>query len=177
MSQQHQDLWRETADAFDQRYRAITEAQWDAATPCEGWTVKDLVAHAVGVQQNVGGGLLGAQFDEGAEWPVVRDAIEAALGDEGVLEGMSEGGPFGAMPKAMMFGIATNDLLLHTWDLARAIGADETLPAGPVTACYMGLQKMPSEALRSEGRFAPAIEAADDADEQTKLLSFAGRQV
>ena len=31
-------------------------------------------------------------------------------------------------------GIVTNDLLVHTWDLARSIGADETLPPDAVEA-------------------------------------------
>lgn len=176
MSQQHVDLWRETAEAFDQRYQAVAEGQWESSTPCHEWKVSELVAHAVGVQQQVGGGVLGATLEDGAEWPAVRQAIDAALETEGALDGMTEGGPFGPMPKSMMLGIATSDLLLHTWDLARAVGADESLPAGPVTAAYMGLQKIPEEGLRSEGRFAAAIDCPDDADEQTKLLSFAGRQ-
>jgi uncharacterized protein (TIGR03086 family) len=177
MSQQHVDLWRQAAEAFDQRYQAVGEGQWESATPCAEWSVKDLVGHAAGVQQRVGGGLLGLELDEGTEWPVIRQAIDSALEDESALEGMSEGGPFGPMPRSMMLGVATSDLLLHTWDLARAIGADERLPAEVVTAAYVGLQKMPEEALRSSGRFAAAIDCAPDADEQTRLLSFAGRQV
>ena len=43
MSQQHVDLWKQAADAFDQRYQAVGEAQWAAATPCDGWAVKELV--------------------------------------------------------------------------------------------------------------------------------------
>jgi len=77
----------------------------------------------------------------------------------------------------MMFGILTSDLLVHTWDVARGIGADESLPAEAVTACYMGLQKFPEEMMRAGGRFAAAVPCADDADEQTQLLSFTGRQV
>ena len=177
MNQVFIDQWRETAEAFDQRYQAVGE-QWEAATPCEGWCVKDLVEHAVATQQQIAGGVLGVQLEEGAEWPALRDGINAALGDPSVLDGqMPEGGPFGPMPKSMMFGIGISDLLIHTWDLSRAIGADETLPAGPVTSSYMGLQRMPAEAIRAEGRFNAAIAVADDADEQTKLLSFAGRQV
>jgi uncharacterized protein (TIGR03086 family) len=176
VNEQHIALWRETAEAFDQRLQTVGD-QWEAGTPCDGWSVKDLVAHAVGVQQMVAGGVLGAQLDEGADWGAVRDGITSALEDPSVLDGEVPQGPFGPMPKSMMLGIATSDLLIHTWDLARAIGADESLPAGPVEAAYMGLQRMPEQALRSDGRFSPAIEVADDADTQSKLLGFAGRQV
>ncbi len=177
MSQQHIEIWNSSADAFTERYNAVTEEQWSATTPCDGWTVKDLVDHAVGVQCQFAGNLVGADIAEGADWPTARQAIEAALGNEGALEGMTEMGPMGTVPKTVPFGIAASDLLVHTWDLARAIGADETLPAGPVAATYAGLQRFPEEAMRGETMFGPAVECAEDADEQTKMLSFAGRTV
>jgi len=94
-----------------------------------------------------------------------------------VLEGTTDMGPMGEVPKTVPFGIAASDLLVHTWDLARAIGADETLPADAVSAAYAGLQRFPEPMMRAPERFGPAIECADDADEQTKMLSFAGRTV
>jgi len=177
MSQQHIDLWMQTADAFDQRYQALGDAHWAASSPCEGWTVKDVVDHAVGTQAGFAGPLVGASISEGAEWPAVRSAITESLQAEGALDGMTEGGPMGPMPKTMMFGIAVADLLMHTWDVARGAGLDESLPEAPVQASYMGLQKMPSDMMRAEGRFGPEVACADDADTQTKLLCYAGRQV
>ena len=177
MSQEHIDIWNATADAFSERYDAIADGQMSAATPCDGWTVQELVDHAVGVQVGYAGGLVGADIPEGADWPTARDAIRAALGNGGALDGMTEMPPMGTVPKTVPFGIAASDLLIHTWDLARAIGADETLPGAAVTATHNGLQRFPEQAMRGEGMFGPAIECADDADEQTKMLSFAGRQV
>lgn len=176
MNEQHIALWQQAVAAWDQRYDAIGE-QWEAGTPCDGWSVKDLVDHAVGVQQRVAGGLLGIDLGESPEWPALRDAIAGALEDPSVLDGELPESPFGPMPKAGMLGIATSDLLIHTWDLSRAIGADETLPAGPVSAAHMGLQRIPEAGLRSEGMFGPAVDVGADADEQAKLLAFAGRQV
>lgn len=176
MSQQHIDLWKTTAAAFDERYQAIGD-QWETQSPCAEWTVRGLIDHAVGVQAQFAGGMVGAEIGEGAEWPEVHQAILAALDTEGVLDGNVEGGPMGDAPKTMMFGIATSDLLVHAWDVARSIGADETLPAEAVTACYMGMQKMPPQMMRAEGRFGPEVEVADDADEQTKFIAFTGRQI
>lgn len=65
MSQQHIDLWRQAADAFDQRYNAIGDDQWQQATPCTEWQVRQLVDHAVGVQQSLGGNTVGADIEEG----------------------------------------------------------------------------------------------------------------
>ncbi len=177
MSQEHIDIWNSSADAFTQRFEAISEEQWAASTPCEGWTVKELVDHAVGVQVQFAGGLVGADIPEGADWPTARDAIQAALATEGVLDGMTEMPPMGTVPKTVPFGISASDLLIHTWDLARAIGADESLPAAPVAATHAGLQRFPEQAMRGEGMFGPAIDCGDDADEQTKMLGFAGRAV
>lgn len=177
MSQQHIDLWRQAADAFDQRYNAIGDDQWQQATPCTEWQVRQLVDHAVGVQQSLGGNTVGADIEEGADWPATRDAIDAALATEGALDGTTEHPAFGEVPKAMMIGIGTSDLLLHTWDLARAIGADEALPAEAVSACYAGLQQLPEEVRLAPGRFGSPIEPPADADEQTRLLLFSGRQV
>lgn len=176
MSQQHIDLWTVTASAWGDRLAQVTDEQWEMATPCEGWTVRDLVDHAVEVQKGFAGGMVGAEIPEGADWATAQAAIQAAASDPSVLEGTAPG-PAGEMPKTMMFGIATSDLLVHTWDLARAIGADETLPAEAVTACYMGLQKMPPQMMRAEGRFSEAVAPADGDDEQTAMLKFSGRAV
>lgn len=63
-----------------------------------------------------------------------------------------------------------------SWDLARSIGADDTLPAGAVEATLMGLGRLPEEMLRSETMFGPAVEVAADASPQDRLLGFVGRQ-
>jgi len=169
------DIWVQTADAFDQHLAAVTDDQWAAASPCTEWTVRELVDHAVGAQRQLGG-LFGASVEEGDDWATVRAAVQAAISDPANLEGNAPPQVFGGMPKHQVLGIAVGDLLLHAWDLARAIGADETLPAEAVQAVYMGFQRMPEPMLRSGGMFGPAIEVADDASEQDKLLAYTGRQ-
>lgn len=175
MSQQHIDLWKTTAEAFDQRHAAIGE-QTGASTPCTEWDVAALVDHAAGVQQGFVGSLVGAEIADGADWPTTKAAIDSAMTAES-LAGTTNHPAFGEVPKAMLVGIATSDLLVHTWDLARAIGADETLPPEAVTVCFGGLQQLPEEIRLGDGRFAPSVDTAADADEQTKFLAFSGRQV
>lgn len=175
MSQQHIDLWKTTANAFDQRHAAVGD-KGGADTPCSEWDVSTLVAHAVGVQQMFIGGMVGAEIPEGADWSTTKAAIEAAMTPE-ALAGTTNHPSFGEVPKAMLVGIGTSDLLVHTWDLARALGTDETLPPEAVTICFGGLQQLPEEVRLGDGRFATPVETADDADEQTKFLSFSGRQV
>ena len=170
------EIWKQTADLFSERIGSVTEQQWSAATPCEEWDVRALVDHAVGVQAMVAGAL-GASVPEGADWASIQSTVEAALADPNVLEGnLPEDSPLGPMPKHQAMGIAIGDLLIHTWDVSRAIGADETLPAAGVQAVQMGLGNMPAEFMRQPGRFADEVSIDDDATAQAKLIAFAGRQ-
>ena len=80
------------------------------------------------------------------------------------------------MPKQGVAGLVIGDLLVHTWDLARSIGADDTLPEAAVESTLMGLQRLPDEMLRGETMFGPPVDVADDASAQDKLIAFVGRQ-
>lgn len=169
-------IWSQTADLFAERLASVSDDQWSAATPCDEWDVRALVDHAIGVQGMVAG-LLGAGVPDGADWATMQSAIEGALGDPSALDGnLPPESPLGPMPKHQAMGIAIGDLLLHTWDLSRAIGADETLPEAGVEAVMMGLSRMPAEFMRAPGRFADIVEVGDDASPQDKLIAFAGRQ-
>jgi uncharacterized protein (TIGR03086 family) len=169
------ERWRQSADAFEQRFRAIAGSQWSAATPCTEWTVRDLVDHAMSVQAHFGG-LIGVQVPDGAEWPTIRQAMDAVLADAAALEGSVAVPGLGDMTKAQVLDICAFDMLVHTWDLARATGTDERLPPAVVEACHAWLQTLPAEILRSPGRFAPAVPTTGDADAQTQMLAFAGRR-
>ncbi len=171
---QFAELWTETADAFSATYDQIGD-QWDADTPCEGWTVKDLVEHAAGVQV-LFGAALGLEAEAGADWPSVQSAMAGVIADPSNLEGEVDHPALGTMPKEQVLGVALTDLLIHTWDLARGIGADDTLPAGPTQAALMGLQGLPPEVIRAPERFHDALDAGDGASVQDQLIAFSGRQ-
>jgi uncharacterized protein (TIGR03086 family) len=167
------DIWRQAADKWSEVSAQITDDHWDQPTNCEGWTVRDLVDHAMGWQAQ-GGGMLGAGTTPGDDWETIKPKLSEALDDPSNLEGNAEG--FGGMPKQQAAGFVIGDLLIHSWDLARSIGADDSLPDGPVQATLMGLQRAPDAMLRSPTMFGPALPAADDASPQEQLLAFAGRQ-
>jgi hypothetical protein len=63
---------------------------------------------------------------------------------------------------------------MHTWDLARATGQDDRLDAARCQAMYDGMQPMDAM-LRASGQYGPRVAVADDADPQTRLLGFIGR--
>jgi hypothetical protein len=67
------------------------------------------------------------------------------------------------------------DILVHTWDLARAAGLDETLDPEVTHDMLVGLEPL-DEVLRASGQYGPKVAVADTADDQTKLLAFTGRK-
>jgi hypothetical protein len=70
--------------------------------------------------------------------------------------------------------LVTGDVLVHTWDLATAAGLDRTLDPRLVTDMLHGMEPM-DEALRASGHFGARVEVVADADDQTKLIAFTGR--
>ena len=67
------------------------------------------------------------------------------------------------------------DVLLHTWDLARATGLDETLDPEVVHDMLVGMEPL-DEILRASGQYGPKVAVPADSDEQTRLIVFTGRQ-
>lgn len=166
------DLWRQAAGKWNEVSAQIGD-NWEATTPCDDWSVRELVDHAMH-WQGQGGSILGAGTAPGDDWSKIEPALSAALDDPTNLEGNAD--QMGGMPKQQAAGFVIGDLLVHSWDLARALGADDTLPADVVEATMMGLQRVPEQMLRGENMFGPQIDVADDASAQDKLLGFLGRQ-
>jgi uncharacterized protein (TIGR03086 family) len=68
------------------------------------------------------------------------------------------------------------DVLIHTWDLARATGQDEKLEPDLVDACSaMFLPEIP-ELGRAAGIIGPAVDVGADASAQDRLLAAMGRR-
>jgi len=168
------DVWRQAADKWSEVSAQITDDQWDQPTTCPEWNVRELVDHAMHWQA-MGGSMVGAGTSEGDDWATIKPKLSEALDDPSNLEGNAEA--MGGMPKQQAAGFVIGDLLIHSWDLARSIGADESLPEGAVQATLMGLQRAPDAMLRGPNMFGPALEAADDASAQDRLLAFVGRTV
>ncbi len=166
------DVWTLAADKWDEVVSQVGDDDWAKATPCDGWTVRDLVDHAMHWQGR-GGGVFGAGVDSDADWATLKPALATALANPANLEGNVE--ELGGTPKQAVAGLITADLLVHSWDLARSIDADATLPEAAVESTLMGLQRLPEEMLRNDRMFGPAVEVADDASPQEKLIAFVGR--
>ncbi|MCP4223258.1 MAG: TIGR03086 family protein [Actinomycetia bacterium] len=167
------DIWGLAADVWDEVVGQVGKDDWSKATPCDGWTVRELVDHTMHWQGR-GGSVFGADVGPDADWTTLKPALAAALADPANLEGTAEA--LGGTPKQAVAALVTADLLIHSWDLARSIGADATLPEAAVESTLMGLQRLPEEMLRNDRMFGPAVEVADDSSSQDKLIAFVGRR-
>ncbi|MEU6996410.1 TIGR03086 family metal-binding protein [Streptomyces sp. NPDC046465] len=184
------DRHGEALGLFAARVHAVRADQWDAPTPCADWTVRDLVDHLTTEQlwvpalvrdgatvESVGdafdGDVLGP--DPVESWDTAATAARAAFEEPGALE-RTVNLSFGPTDATFYCGQMTTDLVVHAWDLSRAIGADETLPDALVAFALGEVSPYAAE-LEKSGLFAPAVEPPADADEQTKLLNLLGRRV
>ena len=68
----------------------------------------------------------------------------------------------------------TTDVLIHTWDLARAVGLDVVLDEDLCEVALAGAQAKEA-ALRESGMFAASVTVPVAADVQSRLLGFLGR--
>jgi uncharacterized protein (TIGR03086 family) len=172
---------------FDARVRVIGGHQWRAATPDEDWSVRDLVNHVVGedlwaplllagstiaeVGDRFDGDVLGAEPQ--AAWAAASAAAVRAVGQDGAMDTIVHLS-FGDFPGREYTLQLLADHLIHAWDLARAIGADERLDAALVESCA-GWFDAVEDAYRSAGAIAARPPVPGDADAQTVLLARFGR--
>ncbi len=176
------ERYQRLAQQFGARVEGTPDDKWTAPAPCEGWTARDVVAHVVGGQRSMIAGITGVPAEDvpaDAEpkelWRSSNVALEEALQTPGALQKPIPG-PMGEIPLEMMMGrIMASDVLVHTWDLARAVGGDERLDQDAVGRAYEGLKPMDAM-LRRPGVFGDKIDPPEGADLQTEFLCFLGRR-
>ena len=184
------ERFQRVAAGFTARVEAVPADAWERPAPCEGWVARDVVAHLVEWLAPPGfllgafgvdpGPLPAVEEDPVSAWALLRDAIQRGLDDPAVAEHVADCGPPGHLSfRAAVDMTCTPDVLVHTWDLARATGLDERLDPDEVHAMVTSLERLPVEvddAMRSSGHYGPRVEVPADADEQTRLLAFFGRR-
>jgi len=68
----------------------------------------------------------------------------------------------------------TNDVFMHTWDLARATGQDDRLDPEFCAQLLAGMEPI-AELLQTSGQYGAPVKVPADADAQTRLIGFIGR--
>lgn len=176
--------YREIAGRFTRLVEAVPdEHTWARPAPPEGWNARDVVRHLLtwfpGLLHDGAGITLpvGPAIDDDpvGAWRIFSDGVQAVL-DDPANDGRGFSHPqIGELPMTTAVSrYFTADVFLHTWDLARATGQDETLDPQRCAAMLEGMRPL-DEVLRASGHYGPRVAVEDDADAQTKLLAFIGR--
>ncbi|HVM00089.1 MAG TPA: TIGR03086 family metal-binding protein [Egibacteraceae bacterium] len=181
-------LHRRACAEFGSRVPAIGSGQWQDPTPCEGWSVRDLVAHIVDECRWTPPLLAGLTIDEVGDrlagdplgddpvgaWEAAAAAATQAAAD--VDRDRTVHLSFGNFPARFYLRQLAADHVVHAWDLARAVGADERLDPElvDVLAAWFARQE---EAYRAAGAIGERQPLPDDADAQARLLAAFGRSV
>jgi uncharacterized protein (TIGR03086 family) len=168
----------------------VGDGDWDRPTPCDAWRVRDLVAHLVSGEHMVVALLDGASTDEAraligsvrtdgdlrAALSSAFAASRAAFDAPGSLE-RTVHHPVGDISGSQLRDFRVGDATLHAWDLARAIGADESLDPALVDAVWTQLEPL-SAVIGSIGLFGDGPSGALGADDgpQRRLLDLTGRR-
>lgn len=162
-------------------------ADLDGPTPCDRFALRDLLAHLAGLTVAF---RASAEKDFGpytdtdpnsglpelqSGWP---DQIERQLAamveawrQPSAWDGMTRAG--GAdLPASLMGIVALNEITVHGWDLATAIGQDYDCDDATAHACLAFVEPASQQ---GGGPFGPPRPVADDAPVFERLLALTGR--
>jgi uncharacterized protein (TIGR03083 family) len=119
------ERYRRVAAQLTRRVEAVPAGAWAGPSPCEGWTARDVVAHLCEWLP----AFLVETYDlaQPKMPPVDDDLFQEALDDDEIA-GRVRDNHMGAWTfEQTVDTICTPDVLIHTWDVARAAGLDDEL--------------------------------------------------
>lgn len=159
---------RRSCDGFTAVVRAADGA-WGAPSPCPDWDARSVVEHVIGFHDVLLLRPLGAKpsrpkDDPEARWLLTVEALFPALSSPGALTD----------ERVSLLGYLTTEVLVHTWDLGRAIGVDVALDE---RLCGLGLDRALANRsqLAESAMFAGPVPVAEDSPVDQRLLGLFGR--
>ncbi|MGC9667570.1 TIGR03086 family metal-binding protein [Planosporangium sp. 12N6] len=184
--------WRALLDASHEALRTVTvgltEADKDKSTPCEKWTVTQVLQHATGDQIGYAAAITGGPWPsddpflpsgrlDGDPVAFVESGISASAAayaqiaddDPSVATPL----PQGAMPAWQAAGACALDAAIHAWDIAVATGQRSPLTADMARG-LMEVAITIVEPLRGFA-YGPNLPAAPGDRDIETLLRYLGR--
>ena len=151
---------------FGESVRAAA-GKWERPSPCDGWDARAVLEHVIGFHDVLLLRPLGLKPDRPRDDPQRRwESTYLQLEKAFDLD-------IGPDATAILPNV-TRDVLVHTWDLARAVGADDQLDVDWCESFYAALPADPG-ALSGSGMFDAPVAVGDQSDVQSKLLARLGR--
>ena len=168
--------------SFGERLSLVTD--WHAPTPDVEWDVTALVRHVIEEQQWVPLLLAGRTVGEArsrlepigddlvSEWQRYSRAATNAWAsvDPDAMVNLS----YDTVRASAYLREQASDVIVHTWDLARAVGADEELGEALVEAAWTVFEPQ-KDTLEVSGLFASPVPIDENASLQSRLLALTGR--
>ncbi len=157
----------------------------DRPSPCAGWDVRDVLNHLLGTMRMFAivneGGVAGEDAGE-----LVGDDAHRAVQEEARYNlrtwrardsfAGERTFPFGTFPAFAAALMNLSEVIVHTWDVAKAVGRD--VPVEPAAAEMLAsfYEAVPLDVYREHGAFGPLVEVPPDAPALDRLLGLLGRQ-
>lgn len=159
----------------------VPPGSWGHPSPCAGWSARDVLDHLIGTQREF---LTGRGVDLGAA-PDVADDPAAAWRDHAkrVAESISDDDVVQAGYHSLLGPTTVGatferfyvwDMVVHRWDIARAVGQDAGLTDAELDRMESGGEGF-GEALHMDGVCKPAVDVPADADRAVRVLARLGR--
>ena len=169
---------------------AVTDEQLADPTPCPEYAVRNMLAHLThlaGAFRDAGRKDLGVTTDTspgsslpelGPDWreelPKVLADMAEAWRDPAAWTGMTRAGGVD-LPGEVAGLVATDELVIHGWDLARATGQPYTPDLAALESAHAFLRAAAEEGDRGEGIFGPVVPVPVDAPLLDRALGLSGR--
>jgi uncharacterized protein (TIGR03086 family) len=168
--------------------RGVGSRQLDEPTHLPGWDLHRLVNHTVGATSFFADLAEMGASPEDRDWPdygagdfsgvFAREAARAAGGftSDGALDRVMTL-PTGDDPGSVVIWVATGEVFVHGWDVAKATGQSTYLDARVADALLASVWMQRCDLVRDEDPpvFGPIIDVADGASPTDRLVAYLGR--
>ena len=163
---------------------AAADGRWDRPSPCTEWKAREVLEHVIGFHdvlllRPMGAKPVRPRDDPLERWRLTHEALRSLFALPGLFDGPIDVPAVGnnsptQLDAAPLVAALTQDVLVHTWDLASAVEADNRLDPELCDRFVAQLSADP-QALVASGMFGPAVDVSTDANSQTRLLASLGR--
>lgn len=182
-------LLAEAHAALLETVKGIGDDQWHLPTPCDQWTVTQVLQHAAGDQLAYYAAITGGEGPTENPFapsgtltadPVAHLTAATGAAAEAWASIAADAAtvpvpvPPNTLDAATGVGACALDAAVHAWDIAKATGQAQPLSESAASAILVAAKQI-VEPLRAWGAYAPALDPQDGDDAVAALLRYLGR--
>lgn len=174
--------------SYEQTAKLVTNldtTHLDAPSPCAGWDVRATLNHLLGAtwmftlvnQGRPAGEDAGDILGDDPSLAVAAAAKEnmASWRQPEAFEG-DRAYPFGTFPAAFAAMLNLEEVVVHSWDVAKATDTDLTVDDDIAQLVYRWATSIPLDEFRAHGAFGPEVAVPASAPTISRLVGLFGRQ-